>query len=304
MQAHPPPWNAILRYVYPGVTPKNGRVVLVGDGEGEGEFRFYGGEIVEKLEEDGVDTGRWHVRYYDKRLEGWLKLKSGELFTFPAERKMLELCLEPAPIAPSFTTADDKTRSENLRSQSQCTDGYFGIGVVGGKNEQNNGTLWRSAWQLGASFTFTVGARYEKTSADTTKTWTSLPAYDYPDFNAFAQSSPFSARWVAVEMGGTPLSEFQHPDRAVYLLGSEDNGLPSSVLKACKHHVSLPVSEIPGRTASFNVAVTGSIILFDRLEKAKRKASLSSVKEGDSLPGGRLGVDSAKPSQVLSGKLS
>ena len=38
-------------------------------------------------------------------------------------------------------------------------DGYFGIGILGGKNEANQGTLWRSAWQLGAAFTFTVVGR-------------------------------------------------------------------------------------------------------------------------------------------------
>ena len=121
-------------------------------------------------------------------------------------------------------------------------DGFFGIGIVGGKNETNQGTLWRSAWQLGAAFTFTVGARFEKTSADTTKTWTSLPAYAYEDWATFAESQPHAAAWVAVEMGGTPLEEFEHPDRAVYVLGSEDNGLPSSVLRACAHHVSLPIA--------------------------------------------------------------
>ena len=36
---------------------------------------------------------------------------------------------------------------------------------------------------------------------------------------------------MAVEMGGTPLKDFVHPDRAIYLLGSEDNGLPKSVLE-------------------------------------------------------------------------
>eukprot|EP01047_Picozoa_sp_COSAG01_P129466 COSAG01_NODE_58919_length_303_cov_0.759804_1_plen_52_part_10 len=36
-------------------------------------------------------------------------------------------------------------------------DGFFGIGIVHGKSRANQGTLWRSAYQLGAAFTFTVG---------------------------------------------------------------------------------------------------------------------------------------------------
>ncbi|KAL3903660.1 MAG: hypothetical protein SGPRY_011586, partial [Prymnesium sp.] len=33
---------------------------------------------------------------------------------------------------------------------------YYAIGIVGAKNEQNTGTLWRSAYQLGSAFIFTV----------------------------------------------------------------------------------------------------------------------------------------------------
>ena len=40
--------------------------------------------------------------------------------------------------------------------------GFFGIGIVAGKTAGNIGTLWRSAYQLGASFTFTIGARHAK----------------------------------------------------------------------------------------------------------------------------------------------
>ena len=299
MQADPRPAAAILRYVYPGVTPKNGRVVVV-EGDG-GCVEMRGGEIVERLAGDGVDAARWDVRYYNKTHQGWMKLPPEETFAFSDDRRMLELMLEPAPEPrDALEDEDDGRRRESLRSE-RSRDGYFGVGVVGGKNEHNNGTLWRSAWQLGCAFTFTVGSRFAKTSADTTKVWTSLPAYDYEDFNAFAAASPRAAAWIAVEMGGTPLADFAHPDRAVYILGSEDNGLPSSVLRACAHHVSLPVASAD-RTSSFNVAVTGALVLHDRLQKRRRRDrsdGRAAVREGDALRGGRAGVDSAKPSQVV-----
>ena len=41
-------------------------------------------------------------------------------------------------------------------------DGYFGIGIVDGKTDRNLGTLWRSAWQLGAAYCFVVGQRFKK----------------------------------------------------------------------------------------------------------------------------------------------
>ena len=96
-------------------------------------------------------------------------------------------------------------------------------------------------------------------------------------------------------------ADFAHPDRAVYILGSEDNGLPSSVLRACAHHVSLPVASAD-RTSSFNAAVTGALVLHDRLQKRRRRDrsdGRAAVREGDALRGGRAGVDSAKPSQVV-----
>ena len=86
--------------------------------------------------------------------------------------------------------------------------------------------------------------------------------------------------------------------RAVYVLGSEDNGLPSSVLRACAHVVELP-AEV-GRAASFNVAVAGAVVMYDRLVKRRRDwggVVGGGLDERDSLRGGRVGVDSAKPSR-------
>ncbi len=53
----------------------------------------------------------------------------------------------------------------------------------------------------------------------------------------------------------------------VYILGAEDAGLPKKVLQACHSVVSLP-SE---RYASYNVAMAGSIVMYDRLAKERRR---------------------------------
>jgi len=70
---------------------------------------------------------------------------------------------------------------------------------------------------------------------------------------------------VCIEMGGVPLSEYVHPRNAVYVLGSEDHGVPRSVLRGCREIVSLE-SELYG---SYNVAVAGSIVMYDRLVKRR-----------------------------------
>ena len=43
---------------------------------------------------------------------------------------------------------------------------YFEIGIFHTKTEQNVGTLWRSAFQLGAAGVFTIGKRYDNILID------------------------------------------------------------------------------------------------------------------------------------------
>lgn len=44
--------------------------------------------------------------------------------------------------------------------------GYFEIGIYNNKTPSNLGTLWRSAYQLGAAGIFVIGQRYPKQASD------------------------------------------------------------------------------------------------------------------------------------------
>lgn len=147
--------------------------------------------------------------------------------------------------------------------------GFFEIGIYRGKDTKNVGTLWRSAYQLGASGIFTVGRRYPNQASDTVKAHKHIACREFADFDAFHAALPFGAPIVAVEMGGRPLRNFVHPERAIYLLGAEDHGIPPAVLARCHHVVSLPAV----RTESYNVAVAGSLVMFDRLNKRMEMAA-------------------------------
>lgn len=144
---------------------------------------------------------------------------------------------------------------------------HCGIGIMGHKRDHNIGTLWRSAYILGASYIFTIGKKYKKQTSDVLKTWARIPLFHYADFEDFRSHLPYDCRLVGVELDdrATPLKDFVHPKRAVYLLGAEDNGLPPKVLDECHELIQLP------GTNSLNVAVTGSIILNDRVEKIPTK---------------------------------
>jgi tRNA(Leu) C34 or U34 (ribose-2'-O)-methylase TrmL len=143
--------------------------------------------------------------------------------------------------------------------------GYFGIGIIQPKTSSNIGTLLRSAYQLGASLVYTIGVRYKSSSTDTLNVPARIPLIEVNDWNTFVENSPRSAVWVVIEMGGTPLREFVHPRNAIYILGSEDHGVPTNVLRACREVVSLEAQEY----SSYNVAVAGSIVMYDRLTKMR-----------------------------------
>lgn len=141
--------------------------------------------------------------------------------------------------------------------------GYFGVGIEHTKTEANVGTLWRTADLLGASFMFTVGRRYRRQASDTMKSWKHIPLFHFADLDDLWASLPLECRVVGVELDdrATPLCDYQHWERALYLLGAEDHGLTAEAIRRCHDLVVLP-----GRR-SMNVAVAGSIALYDRYNK-------------------------------------
>lgn len=158
------------------------------------------------------------------------------------------------------------------RKQGAKSRGYFGIGVFRAKTEANIGTLWRGAYQLGADYIFTIGKRYKRQASDTYKTWRHVPLFGYDDIQQILDSI-YDCQIVGVEMGGTPLPEFKHPQRCIYLLGAEDHGLPSTILEKCHQVVSIPSI----RTDSYNVAQAGTLIMYDRALKLGHLANYAST---------------------------
>lgn len=141
--------------------------------------------------------------------------------------------------------------------------GYFGIGIYNGKNEQNIGTLWRSATILGADFIFTIGKRYKRQCSDTTDAPRHIPLFHYKDFDDFFSHVPHDCPVVAVELSdnSVPLETYKHRERCIYLLGAEDYGIPPKVLNRCIETVQLI-----GKFC-YNVATAGSIVMYDRASK-------------------------------------
>jgi len=137
---------------------------------------------------------------------------------------------------------------------------YFGIGIQNGKTPANLGTLWRSAQNLGASFIFTIGKKYSSEPTNTSKALKSIPYFHYVTFSDFYKNLPSGARLVGIEMTeeSAELTTFKHPRQAVYLLGAEDHGLSKEARNRCHLLVQFNTPK------SLNVAVAGSIVMYDR----------------------------------------
>lgn len=313
--------TVVLRYIFRGESLRNGRVIplehlLPGASSVRGEI------LLAALSSEEANVPQEVVPFfYHKQLEGWRRLHHDSQVI--ADNGRIEVLLEaPANPASTGNHSSRRSqalreqegrRRHNLASGAVAVagddeaiaaamvdmeadagfgerggggggGGYFGIGIYNSKQHENVGTLWRSAYMLDANFIFTIGNRntWEK-SADTHKTWRTVPAFRYEDWAAFCSSAPYQCTWVAVEMGGTPLHTFEHPERAVYLLGAEDAGLPPAVVRACHKTVSLEGV----RASSYNVSVAGSLIMYDRLSKQQRRAG------GGGAHAGHAGTDHA-----------
>lgn len=152
---------------------------------------------------------------------------------------------------------------------SKLKRGFFGIGIFHAKNEENIGTLWRSASILGADFIFTIGKRYRHQCSDTMKAPRHIPMYHYSDYDDFFKHIPYDCQVVAVELAdnSVALETYRHPERCIYLLGAEDHGIPEEILQRCRETVQLYGDYC------YNVATAGSIVMYDRVAKARTKDS-------------------------------
>lgn len=89
--------------------------------------------------------------------------------------------------------------------------------------------------------------------------------FEFKAFEDFLCALPKGASLIGVELDPRSISvtTYKHPKRAVYLLGAEDSGLPQDILGKCDDIIQIPAS------ISLNVAVAGSIVLYDRNVKSR-----------------------------------
>jgi tRNA G18 (ribose-2'-O)-methylase SpoU len=141
-------------------------------------------------------------------------------------------------------------------------NGFVGIGIYNVKRTHNFGALIRTARVFGASFVFSVGTRNPQEQSSIRAELT-LPLFHFTTLEHFIGAIPVNARLVCVELtpGAFDIRTYQHPARAVYLLGPEDGTLPDAVMR--QHDTVI----LPG-AYPLNVAMAATVVLYDRALKA------------------------------------
>lgn len=148
--------------------------------------------------------------------------------------------------------------------------GWFGLVLYRPKNTFNIGSLLRTADVLGVDLIVTVGARYHKQPSDVYCTTKRVPMLHFEDWETFKRFRPHDCPLVAVELlrDAVDIRRFHHPERALYVFGAEDDGLPPKVVGDCQSAIRLVGDR------SLNLAVAGSIVLYHRegLQRARDAA--------------------------------
>ena len=150
--------------------------------------------------------------------------------------------------------------NELTKPRQSYGKGFCGIGVFMPKTKENIGTLIRSAKMFGADFVFMIGERYTSQSS-AVKLDEKIPVFYFKTFSQFCESMPPVEKFTVIELTNKSknLSEYTHRNKGIYILGSEDNGVSKEILESDR----CEFVQIEGNS-SLNVAVAGSIVLYDR----------------------------------------
>jgi tRNA G18 (ribose-2'-O)-methylase SpoU len=151
----------------------------------------------------------------------------------------------------------------------------FAIAAWEISKEHNVGTLVRTAHAVAASEVILLGEReWNVEAARTAELYTDI--VQLPAEPAALLSHVAAREWslVAVELadGATGLFDAEYPERPCFLLGAELGGVPAELLDAAELIVQIPQW---GLVPCLNLAVAGSVVIYDHLAKQQRLGRLS-----------------------------
>jgi tRNA(Leu) C34 or U34 (ribose-2'-O)-methylase TrmL len=141
---------------------------------------------------------------------------------------------------------------------------HVSIGLINPKSPENVGSVMRAAGCYQADAVFYTGKRYDRAAQYNTDTKNVRLNIPLTGVDCLFESVPADTKVVCVELveGAIVLPEFQHPDKAYYILGPEDGSLSQEVVNKADAVVYIPT------VGCMNLAATVNVILYDRLAKS------------------------------------
>ena len=148
------------------------------------------------------------------------------------------------------------------------TEGFAAVALHRPSRPENIGGVLRAAAVYGVALVVLGGGTLPPHPlghpTDTTQAWRRIPVVLSDEVLTVLpdQCVPVAVERVAE---ATPLPEFEHPERAMYLFGPENGSLDEAILERCTEVVS-----IPGHVCS-NLAAAVNVTLYDRTAKRWRQ---------------------------------
>ena len=139
------------------------------------------------------------------------------------------------------------------------------IALINPKSPTNVGAVMRAAACFQVDSVCYTGQRYDRAARFATDTKDASR-----DIPLTAVTSPLDGmsttmKLVCIELaeGATPLPEFRHPDKALYLFGPEDGTIAQEFIDKADAIVYIPT------IGCLNLAASVNVVLYDRLAKTR-----------------------------------
>ncbi len=138
------------------------------------------------------------------------------------------------------------------------------IGLSNPKSPANVGAVMRAAGCFGVDAVYYTGKRFERAAKYSTDTKDISQKIPLTVVDNLLDTVPAGVKVVCVEIveGAIPLSDYQHPERALYLFGPEDGTLSQATIDAADAVVYVPT------VGCLNLAASVNILLYDRQAKS------------------------------------
>ncbi len=155
--------------------------------------------------------------------------------------------------------------TEEIRSELSALRNDFSIAVCRAKNPFNIGAIIRVAHSFLVREIFLIGTEpfYERAAMGMQKYETIVECPDEASFLAAVEERPLIG--VERDHARTSIWEAPMPPSLVFLFGSENDGIPASLLSACDEVIAIPMY---GINHSYPVAIAAGMVM---CEWARRK---------------------------------